>query len=103
MATPKKYLQELVWMPKSTLPEPRMNCSVPFTGSKRPDRLWTLYLHTDKNQPPSLPFKPIHNENAFIEDYMHDWDISNGKLKYFSRVCFGGVWLLLEFASVDND
>lgn len=83
IANEKQMRQELVWMPESTV-KPRMNCSVPFLGNKRPNRLWTLYEYMYKNNPPTLPFEPKHNKNAFLEYYMNDWIIENGKLRYFS-------------------
>lgn len=48
---------------------------------KPPKTLWTVLI---KDPPES--FVPKHHENAFIEDRMHDWDWSKGKLRYYSRV-----------------
>jgi hypothetical protein len=58
-------------------------------------RVWTLY-ENDKNKPPTLPFSPMHNHNAFIEDRIHDWNIVNGKFRYGSRVMDRDVWILVE-------
>lgn len=60
--------------------------------------LYTLYKHTDHDNPPALPFKPVHNENAFIEDRLHDWrhDEKNGRIHFFSRIADQAVWLLAE-------
>jgi len=58
--------------------------------------VWTLYNETDKSKPPALPFSPVHNHNAFIEDRLHDWNIINGKFRYGSRVMDQDVWVLVE-------
>jgi len=73
-----------------------LKCSVAYNGPE-PDRIWTLYLHTDQNSPPSLPFRAYHHQNAFLEDKAHDWNIRDRVLNYFSRASEGGNWLLLEF------
>jgi len=65
---------------------------------EKPSRVWTLFRHTDENEPPELPIVPSHFHNAFLEDYVHDWKWRNGKFRYFSRVTEGPVWLLLEYA-----
>lgn len=63
-----------------------------------PDRVWTLYFESDRDNPPALPFTPVHNSNAFLEDWMHDWNIGpGGKLHYASRVIDRDVWILLEY------
>jgi len=69
---------------------------VPYKG-KKPTRLWTLFEELYSNKRPNLPFKPVHHQNAFIEDYIHDYDIKDGFLRYYSRVSSGGNWVLLEF------
>lgn len=28
----------------------------------------------------------IHNRTVFLEDYVHDWNWSNGKFRYYTRV-----------------
>jgi hypothetical protein len=67
---------------------------LPWTGSPI-RRVWTLYPHTDETTPPTLPYDPKHNENAFLEDRNHDWIEKDGVLHYFSRVSNGGHWLLV--------
>ena len=93
--------QRLVWVPeKSNVPgtgrggaslevEKEVN-GFPLT------RVWTLYAN-DKENPPALPFGPVHNYNAFLEDHIHDWRLESGRLRYYSRVTEGGCWLLLEY------
>jgi hypothetical protein len=89
--------QKLIWMPKGRdVGAMALKCEVPYDG-EMPKRLWTLYFHDEESNPPILPFKPAHLTNAFLEDKMHDWDIREGKLHYYSRACEGGVWLLFEF------
>lgn len=60
-------------------------------------RVWTLYHHTDQSAPPSLPYQPQHRVNAFMEDYVHDWNIDHqGKFRYAGRVTDEPVWVLVE-------
>lgn len=88
--------QKLLWIPPavdrggSVLTAP----TVPFEGPE-PKQVWTLFRCTDETKPPELPFRPVHRVNAFAEDYVHDWNVFRGKFRYASRVCDGGVWLLL--------
>lgn len=65
--------------------------------AEKPTRVWTLYLHRDPAAVPILPYEPLHNVNAFLEDQIHDWIWRDGRLKYYSRVIDGRVWLLLEY------
>jgi hypothetical protein len=67
--------------------------------AKKPSTVWTLYTQRGEADRPAIPFKPQHNVNAFLEDYVHDWEWANGKLRYYSRVVGAqdGVWLLLEY------
>lgn len=58
--------------------------------------VWTLYHHQDRDKPPELPFYPVHHKNAFSEDYMHDWNIHQGKFRYGSRVTDEPVWVMVE-------
>lgn len=74
--------------------------SIPGESTK-PARVWTL---CDKV---SLPFHPQHGQNAFLEDFAHDWSWIEGQkrhegssvraFRYFSRVTDPPVWVLLEF------
>ena len=93
--------QSLLWIPIGKPFDPDNNTllkvdPIPYKGEK-PKRLWTLYEELYSNVRPILPYQPIHHFNAFIEDYVHDWDIRNGFLYYYSRVSGGGTWALLEF------
>lgn len=91
--------QRLLWIPPGedkggfvkTIPP------VPYDGP-HPDRVWTLYNEINESTPPTLPIVPVHRQNSFLEDYVHDWNIDHKKrFRYASRVCDGGVWVLLEF------
>lgn len=62
-----------------------------------PSRVWTLYSESDPAKPPELPFLPVHNRNAFLEDWVHDWITRDGHLIYYSRVTETPMWLLLEY------
>jgi hypothetical protein len=69
---------------------------IPYDGA-RPKTVWSLYMETDPEKTPELPYHPKHNVNAFIEDYIHDWNITSGMFRYYSRVTEGGCWVLFEF------
>lgn len=89
--------QKLIWMPKGRdVGAFALKCDIPYDGEE-PKRVWTLFKNDDEFNPPSLPFEPKHNFNAFLEDKMHDWNIHGKKFHYGSRVSEGGVWLLFEF------
>jgi hypothetical protein len=93
--------QELLWIPERT--EKYQQLSVDYPFKTKPDRVWTLYPCTNPDLKPVLPLKPIHGNGAFLEDYIHDWNIRSAKANskpqfvYASRACDGGVWILLEF------
>lgn len=90
--------QKLLWVP------PAIDCGafvkraprIPFTDPE-PHRVWTLFMEKDESKPPKLPITPVHRVNAFMEDYVHDWNVFRGKFLYASRIEDGGVWLLLEY------
>lgn len=98
--------QELVFLKEWIQPgQPGAGCvpkarRVPI--SERPGRIWTLFYEQDENKRPVLPIIPVHNRNAFLEDYVHDWNDVKGKdgqlmLDYSSRVIDRPVWILLEY------
>lgn len=89
--------QIFVWMPP--LGGDREYATRVLDFGQKPTRMWTLYPHRDESQPPTFPYLPQHSVNAILEDRVHDWDWSNGKLRYYSRVVGAqeGVWLLLEW------
>lgn len=93
--------QRLIWLPEAE-DTGKIAKQVPLVDydGDMPKRLWSLYLETDKTKPPLLPFVPRHHVNAFLEDHIHDWDIENGKLRYYSRATEGNIWALLEFEVV---
>ena len=95
-----KIKQQLIWIP---IGKPINEDSdiikvdpIPYSG-KKPQKLWTLFDELYSNKKPQLPYKPIYNINAYIESYVHDWDIRNNHLFYYSRNSNGGTWALLEF------
>jgi hypothetical protein len=75
----------------------RIPMANPVDCPEEPDTVWTLYLETSKEAPPSLPMVPRHLHNAFLEDKVHDWNWANGQLRYRSRVMDRPVWLLLIY------
>lgn len=89
--------QELVWMewvPDDSFVGGRFK---PVPIKEKPHLIWTLYLHTDKEVKPELPYNPRHHYNAFLEDYVHDWNIYGNMLKYYTRAMDRSCWILLEF------
>lgn len=86
-----------------------------FSGIPKINMLWTIYdeeemwnhykynpdngLKVDKNNLDSL--KPSHNHGAFLEEYVHDWDIdlSKNMLHYYSRIVDPGenVKILIDY------
>jgi hypothetical protein len=64
---------------------------------RKPKRVWTLYQAHGEDDLPELPMRPQHGFNAFLEDFVHDWNWRNGMFRYYSRVSQGEQWLLLEF------
>jgi hypothetical protein len=94
--TPKVIRQEVLWVPESR--------RVPVT--EFPYRIWTLYGHTDPEVRPALPMTPVHRNGAFMEDYVHDWNVrSVGTpemvLTYYSRAMDSRVWILVEYANIN--
>lgn len=90
--------QKLLWV--EWVPMPQLITGgkhVPVTLKKQPSRVWTVFTHTNKDEPPSLPLKPIHNHTAFLEDYVHDWNYNGSTFRYYTRVMDRSVWLLLEY------
>jgi len=88
--------QELIWVPEGKDTGATFKiCDVPYDGPE-PDRVWTLYMFTDENVKPELPFIPVHQRTAFLESRVHDWDIHNGIFEYRAR-SDGKVWVLFEF------
>lgn len=69
----------------------------PFALEKQPRRVWTVLTTFEQDKPPTLPFYPVHNQTAFLEDWVHDWNWDNGKFRYYTRVMDRSCWILLEF------
>lgn len=74
----------------------------PFAVTGQPKRVWTLFRECDEASKPVLPIVPIHRANAFLEDYVHDWNIHNGMFQYGSRVTDEPVWVLLEYDDANH-
>lgn len=92
--------QKLVWMEW----DPNVNNFAggvykPANVDEEPDRVWTLFLpdHETQDKPPTLPVYPVHNKNAFLEGYVHDWNWHNGKFRFYTRVNDRSCWVLLEY------
>jgi len=61
---------------------------------KKPDHLWTLYGE------PNDDLVLMHGKNAFIEDYVHDWNWSKDNpeyIRYYSRITDGDTWIVLIY------
>lgn len=92
--------QELVFVEfydrKPGMPSKRAK-PIALPDDEVPARIWTLYKELDSDKRPKLPYHPVHNHNAFAEDYVHDWDVRDRKLHYYSRITETPMWLLLEY------
>lgn len=82
--------QEVLWIPENR----QISLDGDLNGSTV--RIWTLY-HTDPEAKPELPYTPVHGTNAFLEDYVHDWNHHKGLLRYYSRAIHSKVWILVEY------
>jgi hypothetical protein len=98
-----KLYQKLLWIPKAIPDNTIRGYSIPLikidfseNHKDRPFLFWSLLGCTKENEPPLLPYIPISFSNAWLEDFIHDWNIVNGKLKYNSG-SEGNHWVLLEF------
>jgi len=93
-----KYKQKLIWIPEGE--DVGATCKrvppIPYKGDI-PKYLWSLPLCVDKDNPPDLPYLPVHFKNAFLESKIHDYDINGGMLRYYGCDTEGGIWALLEF------
>lgn len=85
--------QKVLWVPADR--RVPIDSTVELTGANT--RIWTLFA-TDPDVKPELPIVPRHHHNAFLEDYMHDWnhEKARGYLRYASRAAEGSVWILVE-------
>ena len=79
--------QEVVWV----------DSTKKVSLEKNPFRVWTLLRENDKMNPPKLPISPVHLQNAFLEENIHDYRYRNGTLRYSSRVVDDCVWILVEY------
>jgi hypothetical protein len=82
---PSSYKQSVAWVPACRYVDLE-RVLPPWT------RIWTLY----SKETPVLPIVPVHFDNAFLEDKIHDWDQRGTILVYGSRVSNGEVWILIE-------
>lgn len=93
--------QLLLWIPWRE--DPRYGLGgifekVPIQLTERQiKKVWTLYRYTDQNLPPPLPYLAVHNHNAWLEDFMHDWSIRQGQFHYGTRIMDRSVWVLIEY------
>jgi hypothetical protein len=89
--------QRVVYIPKHEGADPKRIRSAEV-GDEQPKLVWTLLEGFDQPEAtPTLPIVARHHHNAFLEDFVHDWRIEKGRLIYYSRVCQGGCWVLLEY------
>lgn len=77
-------------------------------------KLWTVYDekriwgYSKFNTQTGEPVKCLedltirHHEGVFLEDRIHDWNIRNGRLDYFSRVVGTGekIKILIEYEDI---
>ena len=90
--------QELLWIPVARQSQGRHVKMVPPIGykGKLPDHVWSLYTFNNRHDPPTLPYAPVHQQNAFLEGQGHDWSVV-GDLFMYRGATDGGCWALLEF------
>ena len=83
------------WVPDSS----RITGGVfePMKLKIKPLRVYTLFNETTKSRKPKLPITPVHRENCFYEDWIHDWNFHNGQFRYYTRVMDCSVWILVEY------
>jgi hypothetical protein len=63
----------------------------PHDVPEKPDELWLL-LHGRH----ALPLPLVHRHDAFLEDQMHDWHWSDGKL-YYHGASTPPCWVVLVY------
>lgn len=86
--------QKLLWIN-------RPSEKVDYPWKTKPKKCWTLYMNTDPDNPPELPFNPKHLKNALLESAIHDWYIYENQFCYIGTFTNDdnddGRWMLLEF------
>lgn len=87
--------QKILWMPVQAYGM-GYRATIEYSGPV-PKYVWTLFLETEETKVPVLPISPVHHQNAFFEDRLHDWYIRGGVFHYCSRAVERPVWILLEF------
>lgn len=68
----------------------------PIDVPTKPTRVWLLLL-PDGSPELEIPLVPEQHKNALLEDYVHDWNWENGKLRYYTRFADHSAWILLEW------
>ncbi len=101
---PKVVRQEVYWV------NPVESRLIEMPHGQRPYRLWSLFRDEDPKVKPPLPILPSHRHNAFLEDYVHDWNehvlvLADKKTRkhhihYYSRITDTGLWVLMEFTTL---
>lgn len=83
---------EILWVPASR------EVVLPGMRKARPYRVWTLTGSMgDPSAKPPAPKPPVHHVNAFLEDHIHDWNMTGNILRYYSRAVHSEVWILVEY------
>ena len=55
------------------------------------ERIWTI-LDAKTILGPARKPQPVHHVNALVEDHIHDWNLTNDRLHYYSRTSEKGQW-----------
>lgn len=62
------------------------NSSVKVSMPEKPLQVWTIYdLDLDKAKTAIDTRGLIHNQTAFVDDRMHDWDWKDGIFRFYSH------------------
>ena len=51
---------------------------------------------------PETSVEPIHQFNAFLEDYLHDWSMLGSKLRYHCHEGLHSVWILVQYETGED-
>jgi hypothetical protein len=64
--------------------------------AQKPDRVGTLL---DESKFVETGGAMVHNQTVFFEDYGHDWNWTNGKFSYYTRVAEESADIVVAYAT----
>ena len=89
--------RKLIWLEANRKREYKINLK------ENNFRLWVLIGENQVDKAPDIPEKLEHQRNAFLESPMHDYSISNGKMRYYGNGIINvrgrerGTWAVIEY------